>query len=260
MTSSMTDNEREAMDTNDHTVSSNGDSLLEKSEPEVSDNKRDSKRVAFVCDENHVSDDDKDSKVNNDRNASVTTSLVSPKGRESAKADDDDDSDSEYTPEMKRRRLQIIKNIAVLSVGFVLIFSSVAGLIILQSSLNNEGGLGVFGLCSNFGTVVVCCLLFAPLIIAKLGCKWALVCSFAGTLFWMAANMYATWGTIISGSIILGFSWAPMWTAQCTYFTISSIEYSDLTDELPDDVMARFFGIFFMMFMLGNYRSNHSLI
>jgi len=66
----------------------------------------------------------------------------------------------------------------------------------------------------------------------------------------MAANGYAVWGTLITGSILVGLFAAPLWTAQCSYFTIASHNYAKLSNEKEEAVVSRFFGVFFMFFQL----------
>ena len=51
-------------------------------------------------------------------------------------------------------------------------------------------------------------------------------------------------------SIIVGLCAAPLWTAQSSYFTLEAGRYSLLSNEKEDDVLARFFGIFYCLFQL----------
>ncbi|KAI0227956.1 hypothetical protein LSAT2_021555 [Lamellibrachia satsuma] len=66
----------------------------------------------------------------------------------------------------------------------------------------------------------------------------------------MAANGYAVWATMVPASIIVGLAAAPLWTAQCSYFTKIARRYSQLADVPEDAVLSRFFGIFFFTFQL----------
>ena len=51
-------------------------------------------------------------------------------------------------------------------------------------------------------------------------------------------------------SIIVGLCAAPLWTAQCSYFTLEAGRYSVLSKEKENDVLTRFFGIFFCFFQM----------
>ncbi|CAH1781373.1 unnamed protein product [Owenia fusiformis] len=159
---------------------------------------------------------------------------------------------AEEAKEDKRHNLskrRILKNIVLISLGILFLFAGIGSLAMLQSSLNEE--LGVIGLSVNFATVIICCMFLPPMVISKMGCKWTMVFSLIGFLMWMASNMYPVWWVIIPCSFVMGVCWGPLWTAQCTYFTESAGIYADITGEDADTVIAKFFGIFFMMFQSG---------
>ena len=44
----------------------------------------------------------------------------------------------------------------------------------------------------------------------------------------MAANGYAVWATMVTTSIIVGLAAAPLWTAQCSYFTLVAGRWGDV--------------------------------
>ena len=156
---------------------------------------------------------------------------------------------AETSPKPKRTKKNIIKNIVVLCLAFVMLIASAQAMIVLQSSLNPT--VGVFGLCANFIFVVVSCLFLSTYLVQKIGCKWSIVIGMASTLTWMAANFHGGWESIMPTAAIMGLGIAPVWTGQCTYMTIIGIEYAELTNQMPDDVLSKFFGIFFMAVMTG---------
>jgi hypothetical protein len=55
--------------------------------------------------------------------------------------DDNDDDDNDEVPVFSIR--QIYKNLSILSIAFVLMFTAYSGISALQSSLNNKGNVGV---------------------------------------------------------------------------------------------------------------------
>ncbi len=72
-------------------------------------------------------------------------------------------------------------------------------------------------------------------------------------IFYMAANVYATWWTILPASVLVGLGAAPLWAAKCTYLTALSTNYAYITGEKDDIILNRFFGIFFMAFQSCEY-------
>ena len=150
--------------------------------------------------------------------------------------------------EVKAFRFKTYKNITLISLAFLLNFTSFNGLSKLQSSLHIQEGMGVINQSILYGALVLSCLFLPKIIIAKIGHKWTIALSFVGYILWMGANGYAVWGTMVPASILVGLCAAPLWTAQCSYFTVYSVKYSKLSKQIQDDVVTRSFGIFFMFF------------
>ena len=73
---------------------------------------------------------------------------------------------------------------------------------------------------------------------------------FLGYISWMTANGYPSWGTLVPTSVLVGLAAAPLWTAQCSYFTLVAGKYARFSGELEEAVVSRFFGIFFFFFQL----------
>ncbi|KAL4234804.1 Protein unc-93 A [Mactra antiquata] len=159
-------------------------------------------------------------------------------------------------PQAPMSTLRILKNIGVVSFGFLCLFTSFQSLSNLQSSLNREDGLGVGGLAVLYGALVISCMFVPPVFIARVGCKWTVVFSMMCYILYMVANFYAVWGTIVPSAIILGLGAAPLWSAKCTYLTETGVWYARLTGKTEDDVINRFFGFFFMLFQTGQIWGN----
>lgn len=150
----------------------------------------------------------------------------------------------------------ILKNIVIVSFGFLFLFTSFQSLSNLQSSLNKEDGLGTGGLSIVYGALVVSCMLFPAFIVARLGCKWTIAISMIAYIIYMAANFYAVWGTMAVASVIVGLGAAPLWSAKCTYLTQTAVWYAKQTGATEDDVINRFFGFFFMVFQTSKYTAD----
>lgn len=152
--------------------------------------------------------------------------------------------------EQKRQQRNIMKNIVLISIAFLLNFISFGGLSKLQSSLHRDEGMGVIN-----SSVIYACMIFSSMLlpgplIKKLGHKWTICLAFVGYILWMAANGYAVWATMITASILVGLCAAPLWIAQSAYYVIVAAPYAKLTNTSEDIVITNFFGIFFFIFQL----------
>ena len=114
-------------------------------------------------------------------------------------------------------------------------------------------GMGVINSSVLYGALVISCLIVPRFLINLIGHKWTIPLSFCGYIAWMAANGYAVWGTMVTASILVGFAAAPLWTAQCSYFTILAQRYAQINREDEGTVVTRFFGIFFFFFQVCKY-------
>ncbi|XP_071945362.1 protein unc-93 homolog A-like [Antedon mediterranea] len=147
-----------------------------------------------------------------------------------------------------RRRKTYWKNLFVLSLAFFFVFTAYMSIQNLQSSLNTEEDLGVISLTIVYGSVVFSCIFIAPILIRKFGTKWTMAGSIVMYSVYTACNYYPTYGTLIPSSFLIGLAAAPLWTAQGTYLTTSAISLADLTNEVPETLLNRFNGIFFVIF------------
>ena len=154
------------------------------------------------------------------------------------------------TADAKKTRRAILKSIIVLSLAFVCCFMPYLALVKLQSSMHREEGLGVIMQSVVYVAFAFSCLLISKPLISYLGHKKTIAVSFCGYIAWIVANGYATWLTMLLGSVLVGLSASPLWTAQGSYTTLAATRYAKLNDEEQSVVIARFFGIFYMIFPL----------
>ena len=155
--------------------------------------------------------------------------------------------------EIKKEKKRIWKNIFLISLSFLMLFTSYGGLSRLQSSLHRDEGMGTISQAVLYSALVVSCLFVPKALITVIGHKWTIAVSMGCYVLWMAANGYAVWGTMIPTSILVGLGAAPLWTAQCAYFTKMGARYAKLNKEKDQDAITRFFGIFFMLFQFCKY-------
>ncbi|XP_070112650.1 protein unc-93 homolog A isoform X2 [Equus caballus] len=141
-----------------------------------------------------------------------------------------------------------LKNVLVVSFGFLLLFTAFGGLQNLQSSLYREEGLGVAALSTIYGAVLVSSMFLPSVLIKKLGCKWSIVISMCCYVAFSLGNFYASWYTLIPTSIMLGLGAAPLWSAHCTYLTIMGNTHAEEAGKIGKNVVNQYFGIFFLIF------------
>ncbi|XP_050805087.1 protein unc-93 homolog A isoform X4 [Gopherus flavomarginatus] len=141
-----------------------------------------------------------------------------------------------------------LKNVLVISFGFLLLFTAYGGLQSLQSSLHSEEGLGVASLSVIYAALILSSMFLPPILIKKLGCKWTIAGSMCCYIAYSLGNFYASWYTLIPTSIILGLGGAPLWSAKCTYLTTAGNLYAQKAGKIGRDVINQYFGLFFLIF------------
>nr|XP_020471040.1 protein unc-93 homolog A [Monopterus albus]XP_020471041.1 protein unc-93 homolog A [Monopterus albus] len=140
------------------------------------------------------------------------------------------------------------KNVLVVSLGFLSLFTAYGGLQSLQSSLNAEEGMGVASLSVIYGSIIISSMFLPPIMIKNLGCKWTIVAGMACYVAYSCGNLYPGWYTLIPTSVILGLGGSPLWSAKCTYLTISGNVQGAREGKKGSDVINQYFGIFFFIF------------
>ncbi|NXE77994.1 UN93A protein, partial [Cochlearius cochlearius] len=141
-----------------------------------------------------------------------------------------------------------LKNVLVISFGFLLLFTAYGGLQSLQSSLHSEEGLGVASLSVLYAALILSSMFLPPVLIKKLGCKWTIAGSMCCYIAFSLGNFYASWYTLIPTSVILGLGGAPLWSAKCTYLTIAGNSYAEKAGKIGKDIINQYFGVFFLIF------------
>ena len=105
------------------------------------------------------------------------------------------------TREIKRR---ILKNLYVVSFGFLFTFTAFGSLEKLQSSLHSDERLGLTSLIVIYTAFIVSCMFIPSLLIDKLGPKHTLMLSMSGYVTFTLANFYPRYWTLLPTSAILG--------------------------------------------------------
>ncbi|XP_036624373.1 protein unc-93 homolog A-like [Trichosurus vulpecula] len=141
-----------------------------------------------------------------------------------------------------------LKNVVIIAVGFLFLFTAYGALQNLQSSLNKAAGLGVTTLSVIYASVIVSSMFLPPVLIKKFGCKWTITVSMCCYITFSIGNFYASWYTLIPAAVILGLGAAPLWSAEATYLTTSGNIYAKKTGKLGKDVVNQYFGVFYLIF------------
>ncbi|GIY91139.1 protein unc-93 A [Caerostris darwini] len=125
-------------------------------------------------------------------------------------------------------KLRIIKNLILLSVSFLFIFTAFYGLTMLQSTMNKAEGIGVISQAAIFTVQGLASLSISSYVLKKLGPKVSLITGMANFVPYIAANFYPAWITMIPSAMLVGFGLTLLWGAHATYINECSKLYCEL--------------------------------
>lgn len=163
------------------------------------------------------------------------------------------DNEKDYKPSEKWR---IIKNIVVISLAFMVHFTAFQGAGNLQSSVNADEGLGTASMATIYFSLILSNVFLPVVMIRLLGCKWAVAVSFIAYMPFIGAQFYPKFYTMIPAGLLVGFGGGPLWCGKCTYLSVVSEIYSELTNVPAETLVVRFFGLFFMIFQFAQVWGN----
>ena len=147
------------------------------------------------------------------------------------------------------------KNVIGAGLSFNLILSSVVALVSLQSSLNDEEGLGLATLVIASTTFLISGI-FTSSFIRALGTKYASVVTYTMSFIYLLSNFYPTWYTLVPGAFCYGISLGPVFASVNIHATVTAMKYAPALNENPDHLIAFFNGIVTMFFKLGYLPGN----
>lgn len=84
----------------------------------------------------------------------------------------------------------MLKNAAVISISFMILFTSYQSMAALQSSINKDSGLGSLSLSVIYVALVVSSMFVPSFMIDKLKPKWTMVLSMLCYSFFIAAQVF----------------------------------------------------------------------
>ena len=166
-------------------------------------------------------------------------------------------SSSEYLFSKSSVKLKkaYLKNLMVLSSGFMLVFSAFFSLRNLQTSLNKHQSLGLLSLACMNGTFALGCIL-ANSIIQKVRPKQVMTFMLFGNLLYVASNFYPSFFTLVPATLILGFTMANLLVSQSTYLTSIAVSHASASLKPPDYIISLFNGFFLFMMYLAHFFGN----
>ncbi|KAF8764944.1 Spindle assembly abnormal protein 6 like protein [Argiope bruennichi] len=128
-------------------------------------------------------------------------------------------------------KLRIIKNLIMISLSFLFLKTGDEGLIMLQTTMNKEEGIGTISMAVTFVSYGLTSLLFSSFIVKKLGSKYSLLLGITSCLPFIASNFYPTWITLLPAAIFRGLGNSLLWASQGTYFNESSVLFCKLKND-----------------------------
>ena len=107
-----------------------------------------------------------------------------------------------------------------------------------------------------YASLILSCMFLPSLLISRLTVKWSMVaCIFCYSTY-IAGQFYPEFYTLIPTALLVGLGAAPMWSAQCTYFTHVAHKFAALDGADAAPVVGKFFGIFFFFFQCNSVIGN----
>ncbi|XP_059141112.1 uncharacterized protein LOC131928947 isoform X2 [Physella acuta] len=152
-----------------------------------------------------------------------------------------------------------VRNLIALSVVITLMFIAIGSVRNLQSSLNQEGGVGIVSMAVSFvgymlGSVVSISLVqtFQP--------SRCIVVSLFPNLLYIGSNIYPSMWLMAPTSFLQGVSMAVIWNAMSTYITLLSKGQAQRKSSSFEKVSSNFFGVFCLIYqsyhVIGNLISS----
>ena len=147
------------------------------------------------------------------------------------------------------------KNLLAVAVSFALVNGAHTAVISLQSSLNEQDGLGLISL------IVVCfcfivSILYTSATVNLIGSKYTILFAYVSSLVYNLMNFYPHWYTIIPGCVIFGLSLGPSWASQIGHITTAARHYASHLSKNPFYFISLFNGVHTLFLKFGHVISN----
>lgn len=161
---------------------------------------------------------------------------------------------SRSSNEVKKSTRLMTIDVCLLSVPLSLLFTSVASLGNLQSSVN--ASLGTASMSVIYVAQVLSAAFLSTWMISKLGQKITITVSLLFSSAYIAVQFYPVPYTLLPAAFLFGLVKSPLLTAQYSLLTGMGSLYAELTGANIEACITRFFGIFFLIFLSCNVSGN----
>ena len=127
-------------------------------------------------------------------------------------------SDNQFKERIQHEGRKTVRRyfVVLCLIAFTLL-SGYGSVLVLQSSINIEGGIGVWSLMATYIGGALFNLFFTPMVITKLGVRKTMLISEATYLTYCLANFYPQPYLLIPTGLLVGFGEACMWPCMMIY-------------------------------------------
>ncbi|UJR22295.1 hypothetical protein I4U23_025353 [Adineta vaga] len=143
---------------------------------------------------------------------------------------------------------KIYKNLILISIAFILMFTAYNGMVTLQSSLNVKNNVGVNSLIITYSFLIFSSIALIGVSMDLFGLKWTIILAEIGYIFYIAANIKPLPVLMYISAAFVGLAAAPLWTAKATYLNQIARYHSQHKNQTHEISVSLFFGIFFALF------------
>ena len=151
--------------------------------------------------------------------------------------------------------LKAYKNLLGISFSFFIIFSVYLAILSLQSSINEENGLGLTAVCALYFSFFLSCF-YSAAVISIMGTKYTIVLAYIVMAIYTVCNFYPSWYTLVPGSIMLGLIYGPLWASQSVHITSIAHQYALQIGKKSQPIVFQFFGIYVFCVNFGYLPAN----
>ena len=147
------------------------------------------------------------------------------------------------------------KNVYGLAFSFFAVFCSFQGLQNLQSSINDEGGLGLVVLALIYAFFFLSGFI-TPAFVALFGTKYSFQIAIVSDLIYSISNFYGSWYTLVPSAVIIGIASGPVWAAASAHVTLCAIQIAPVLKEKEAHLISRYTGILLVGYQVSSIPGN----
>ena len=98
----------------------------------------------------------------------------------------------------------VFKNLIIIGLSWMFLFTAYNSIANLQSSLNTDAGLGTISLSVTYVAFILSCLLLPTILIKHLGIKWTIFFSQLTYILYIGLNIYPRYYTLVPSAFLIG--------------------------------------------------------